>query len=60
MAADDAAVASPAPARRGARAWASLAVWVLAATQVAQLLIMVVVRTGEIVRADRRLRELEG
>ncbi|MBK9032836.1 MAG: CDP-alcohol phosphatidyltransferase family protein [Myxococcales bacterium] len=37
-----------------------LAVWVLAGTQVLQMLIMLVVRTLEIVRVDRKIRELEG
>ncbi|MBP8806896.1 MAG: CDP-alcohol phosphatidyltransferase family protein [Kofleriaceae bacterium] len=37
-----------------------LAVWVLSATQVAQLVIMIGVRTRDVVRADRRIRELEG
>lgn len=34
-------------------------VWILAATQVLQMLIMLVVRTREVVRADRRIAELE-
>lgn len=36
-----------------------LAVWVLAGTQLLQMVIMLTVRTLEVVRADRRLRELE-
>ena len=36
-----------------------LAVWVLAATQVAQMLIMLFIRTREVVRIDRRLQELD-
>lgn len=37
-----------------------LAVWVISGSQVLQMLIMIVVRTREIVRTDRRIRELEG
>ncbi len=36
-----------------------LVVWVLAVTQVAQMLIMLFIRTREVVRIDQRLRELD-
>ena len=37
-----------------------LMVWLLAGTQVLQMVIMLTVRTFEVVRADRRIRALEG
>ena len=36
-----------------------LMVWILAGTQVLQMVIMLTIRTLEVVRADRRMRELE-
>ena len=36
-----------------------LVVWLLAVTQVAQMLIMLFIRTREVVRIDQRLRELD-